>query len=67
MEKRKLKRVASSRDSNNSQHIDMMFKTADIGDPSLYDFATINGVVWKITPPYDANAFTTTVALVREI
>lgn len=66
-EKRRLKRVASPRDSNNSQHLDILFKTTDIGDPSLYDTATINGVVWKITPPYDVNAFVTTVALVREL
>lgn len=65
--KRKLKRIASPKDSNNSQHVDVVFKTADIGDPSLYFEAVIEGVKWKVTPPYDANPFVTTVSLVREI
>lgn len=67
LQKKRYKSPTSAKDSNNSQHIDMVFKTSDIGDPSLYDEAIIDGVTWKITPPYDATTFITTVALVREI
>lgn len=35
-----------------------MFKSEDLGDPSIYDSFTVDGVIWNIVHPYVDNGYT---------
>lgn len=45
----------------------VLFQTSEIGEPSMYSTATMNGVEWNVKPPFNITPYTTEVTLVREL
>lgn len=52
--------------ANNSTSVEMMFKTADVGNISDYSNATINGINYKFEPTRTINDFVTVLSFARE-
>lgn len=53
-------------DATNSISMQVLFKTKDVPNVTTYSTATINSLVWNISPETDVNDYTTIVTFVRE-
>lgn len=45
---------------------EIMFKTEDIEDMSVYDTVTVDNVVWRLVPPYKNDGYVITMTIVKE-
>jgi hypothetical protein len=52
-------------DTSIAAYTELLMVSEDIGDPTIYDTVTIDGIVWNIVPPYKNNGYTITVEIVR--
>lgn len=45
----------------------LMFLSSEIGNPDIYDKATIGGEVYKPVAPYETDGYTTTINFAKEL
>jgi prephenate dehydratase len=61
-----LGKVKTSNTSNTLKQ-QLLLNTQPIGDLSLYDKITVNGVIWSIGPSIDNSGYITLIELFREV